>query len=81
MVVRHSPDRAVSRSARALIMGGAGARALAGPAISQFVFLPDPHLVLEPYLYRCARRELRADFRRPCGKVFLNASMASGSCL
>ncbi len=41
----------------------------------------DSHLVLEPNLYRCARRELGTDFRHAYGKVFLNASIASGSCL
>ena len=65
----------------ALIMRGSGTRALPGPAIGELVLLADPHLVLEPDLYRCARRELGADFRHAVGKVFLNASMASGSCL
>ena len=65
----------------ALIMRGSGTRALPGPAISELVLLADPHLVLEPDLYRCARRELGADFRHAVGKVFLNAAMASGSCL
>jgi len=64
-----------------LIMRGAGARAGSGPAVGQLVFLPDPHLVLEPDLYRSARREPPADFLQAGGKVFLNASMASGSCL
>ena len=31
--------------------------------------LADPHLVLEPHLYRCARRELRADVRHALGEV------------
>src|SRR5271169_7232123 len=65
----------------ALIMSGSGTRALPGPAIGEFVLLADPHLVLEPDLYRCAGRELGADFRHAVGKVFLNAAMASGSCL
>ena len=65
----------------ALIVDGPGTRALPGPAIGELVLLSDPHLVLEPHLYRCARRELRADFRHALGEVFLNASMASGSCL
>ena len=65
----------------ALIMRGSGSRALPGPAISELVLLADPHLVLEPDLYRCTRRKLGADFRHAVGKVFLNASMASGSCL
>jgi len=64
-----------------LILCGAGARTLSGPAVGQLVFLPDPHLVLKPDLYRSARREPRADFLQAGGKVFLNASMASGSCL
>ena len=65
----------------ALIMSGSGTRALPGPTIGKLVLLADPHLVLEPDLYRRARRELGADFRNAVGKVFLNASMASGSCL
>ena len=65
----------------ALIMRGSGTRTRPGPAIGELVLLADPHLVLEPDFYRCARRELGADFRHAYGKVFLNASMASGSCL
>src|SRR5271163_4913067 len=65
----------------ALIVSGWGTRAPAGPAIGEFVLLADPHLVLEPDLYRCARRELGTDFRHAYSKVFLNAAMASGSCL
>jgi hypothetical protein len=65
----------------ALIMRGSGTRALPGLAIGEFVLLADPHLVLEPDFYRCARCELGADFRHTGGKVFLNASMASVSCL
>ena len=34
----------------ALIVNGARARALSGPAIGQLVLLPDAHLVLEPDL-------------------------------
>ena len=64
-----------------LIMRGSGTRALPGPAISELVLLADPHLVLEPDLYRCTRRKLGADFCHAVGKVFLNASTASGSCL
>jgi hypothetical protein len=37
--------------------------------------------VLAPHFYRCARRKLSADLGHAGGKVFLNASMASGSCL
>ena len=64
-----------------LIMSGLGTRALPCPTIGELVLLANSHLVLEPDLYRCARRELGADFRHAYGKVFLNASMASGSCL
>ena len=64
----------------ALIMDGPGPRAFPGPTIGQLVLLADPHLVLEPHLYRCARREFLADFRNAYGKVFLNVSMASASC-
>ena len=60
----------------ALIMNGAGTRAFPGPAIGELVLLADPHLVLEPDLYRCARREFGTDFRHTIGKVFLNACMA-----
>jgi hypothetical protein len=64
-----------------LIMHGSGTRALPGPAISELVLLADPHLVLKPDFYRCTRRKLGTDFRHAVGKVFLNAAMASGSCL
>ena len=65
----------------ALIMRGPGTRALPGPTVGKLVLLTDPHLVLKPDLYRCTRRELGTDFRHAVGKVFLNAAMASGSCL
>ena len=64
-----------------LIVRGAGTGALPGPAIGELVLLADPHLVLAPHLYRCARRKLRADLRHTAGKVFLNVSTASASCL
>jgi hypothetical protein len=38
-----------------LIMDGPGPRAFPGPTVGQLVLLTDPHLVLEPHLYRCAR--------------------------
>ena len=57
------------------------AASLPGPTICELVLLADPHLVLEPHLYRCAGWELRAHFRHASGEVFLNASMASVSCL
>ena len=65
----------------ALIVSGARTLAFPGPAIGEFVLLADPHLVLAPHLYRSAGRKLRPDFRHAGGKVFLNASMASASCL
>ena len=52
-----------------------------GDRLGELVLLADPHLVLEPDLYRCVRRELGTDFCHAKGKVFLNASIASGSCL
>ena len=64
-----------------LVVNSAWPQAFAGPAIGQLVLLPDAHLVLKPHLYRRARREARLDFRHACGKVFLNASTASASCL
>ena len=66
---------------RALIVDRPGTRAFCGPAVGELVLLTDAHLVLEPHLYGCAGREGRADFRHASGKVFLNASMASASCL
>ena len=66
---------------RALVVDGAGTRALCGPAIGELVLLTHPHLVLEPHLYGCAGRECRADFRHAYGEVFLNAVIASASCL
>ena len=36
----------------------------------EFVLLTDPHLVLAPHLYRCAKREFRADIRHAGGEVF-----------
>src|ERR1700730_11449147 len=66
---------------RALVLDGVGTRALSGPTVGELVLLTPPHLVLEPHFYGCAGRECCADFRQACGKVFLNAAMASGSCL
>ena len=66
---------------RALIMDGAGPRAGPRPAIGQLVLLADPHLILEPDLYRRARREVLSDVRNARGEVFLNAAIASASCL
>src|SRR6516165_2916908 len=65
----------------ALIVNGARARTLSGPAIGQRGLLADAHLVLAPHFYRYARRKLSADLRRAGGKDCLNASIASVSCL
>ena len=64
-----------------LIVSGPRTRARPGPAIGELVLLADPHLVLEPDLYRRARSELRTDFRQAVGEVFVKACMTSGSCL
>ena len=65
----------------ALIVTGARAGTFPGPAIGEFVLLADPHLILEPHLYRGAGRKVGADFRHADCEVFLNAAMASVSCL
>src|ERR1700732_1604771 len=64
-----------------LIVGGTGEWAFSGPAIGELALLPDSHLVLAPNLYWCAGRKFRANLRHAGGKVFLNASTASASCL
>jgi len=66
---------------RALVVAGPRSRARPGPAIGQLVLLADPHLVLEPHLYRRSWSERTADFRHTNGEVFLNASIASALCL
>ena len=55
---------------RALIMDGAGSRAGPRPAIGRLILLADPHLILEPDLYRRARREVLANIRNARGEVF-----------
>ena len=64
-----------------LIVIGPRTRVRSGPTVGELVLLADAHLILEPDLYRCARGELRTDFRQAGGEVFLNASMTSASCL
>ena len=54
----------------ALIVNGARARTLSGPAIGQLVLLADPHLVLAPHFYRYARRKLTADSATRVRKFF-----------
>jgi len=64
-----------------LVLRRARARAFLGPSICQFVLLANPHLILEPNLYRGSRGKPGADIRYLQPKLFLNASMAAGSCL
>ena len=54
----------------ALIMRGSGTGALPGPAIGELVLLADPHLVLEPDLYRCARASLARTSATRSAKFF-----------
>ena len=49
------------------------------PSPGDLVFLADPGLVLEPDLYRLARRVALGDLVEALGEVFLNAAMASAS--
>jgi hypothetical protein len=49
------------------------------PTAGDLVLLADPSFVLEPDLYRLARRISPGDLVQAGGEVFLNAAMASGS--
>ena len=64
--------------ARPLIVRRRGPGAAPGPSSGDLVLLPDPGLVLEPHLYRLARRIVLRDLVQARGEVFLNASSASG---
>src|ERR1700740_791570 len=75
----HGPEQ-VGRL-RTLVVSGTRPRSLSGPAIGELVLLPHPHLILEPDLYRRVRGKGAADFLHAGVEVFLNASIASGSCL
>src|SRR6202007_1762810 len=66
---------------RTLVASGPRPRSLSSPAIGELVLLPHPHLILEPHLYRRVRRKAAADFLHAGVGGFLNASIASGSCL
>src|SRR4029077_3984509 len=66
---------------RTLIVGSLRPRSLSGPTIGELVLLPHPHLILEPQLSRRVRRKAAADFLTHRVEVFLNASIASPSCL
>lgn len=63
----------------ALILGGSGSGAAAGPAARKLILLTNAGLVLPPKLYAFAAGLLFLDFRHEGGKVSLNPSMASGS--
>jgi hypothetical protein len=56
-----------------------GPRPAPCPAPGDLVLLTDPGLVLEPDLYRLARRVALGDLVEALGEVFLNAAMASAS--
>src|SRR5579864_3094152 len=66
---------------RPLIVGSPRSRSRSGPAIGELVLLSHPHLILEPHLYRRVRRKAAADFLHAGVEVFLNASIASPSCV
>src|SRR5258708_20258425 len=65
--------------AGALIVWRRGPRSAPRPAPGDLVLLPDPGLVLEPDLYRLARRVALGDLVEAGGEVFLNAARASAS--
>ena len=65
--------------AGALIVRGRGPRPASRPSPGDLVLLPDPGLVLEPHLYRLARRVALGDLVEARGEVFLHAAMASVS--
>jgi hypothetical protein len=56
-----------------------GSRSASRPPPGDLVLLTDPGLVLEPDLYRLARRVALGDLVEARGDVFLNAAMASAS--
>src|ERR1700687_4367713 len=62
-----------------LIVRCRGPRAAPRPAPGDLVLLTDPGLVLEPDLYRLARRLALGDLAEARSEVFLNAAMASAS--
>ena len=54
----------------ALIVNGARARALSGPAIGQLVLLADPHLVLAPHFIGVPGASLARTLATRAGKFF-----------
>src|SRR5260370_36958300 len=65
--------------AGALIVWRRGPRSAPRPSPGDLVLLTDPGLVLEPDLYRLARRVALGDLVEARGEVFLNAARASAS--
>ena len=65
--------------ASALIVRRRGSCPAPRPAPGDLVLLADPGLVLEPDLYRLARRVALGDLIEARGEVFLNAARASAS--
>jgi len=64
---------------RPLVVRRRGPRPAPSPTAGDLVLLTDPGLVLEPDLYRLARRIASRDLVQAGGEVFLNAATASGS--
>jgi hypothetical protein len=62
-----------------LVVRCRGSRSAPRPSPGDLVLLTDPGLVLEPDLYRLARRVALGDLVEARGEVFLNAAMASAS--
>ncbi len=60
-----------------LVVGRTGPCSAPGPPARDLVFLSEPRFVLEPNLYRLARRVTPRDFIQAGGEVFLNAARAS----
>src|SRR6185312_14311320 len=54
---------------RTLVMYGLRSDTFSGPTIGELVLLAHPHLVLEPQLYGCIRREPLADFCHKGGEL------------
>src|SRR6266851_3666117 len=65
--------------AGALVVRRGGPRAAPRPEPGDLVLLADPGFILEPDLYRLARRVALGDLVEAGGEVFLNASRASVS--
>src|SRR5260370_16486599 len=65
--------------ARPLIARCRGSGPAPRPAPGDLVLLTDPGLVLEPDLYRLARRVALGDLVEARGQVFLNSPMPSAS--